>query len=300
MKNLIRNILLEQLLIENRKQKLTDYWVSTLKKGKYSYKSEEDIRNEVDTVINYLSTYDPSTNNKYLGWFLKQVYDYGMSMFDSQMHEDVKYYNDNLNRITPEFLETLKGLQHLSVSYRVDEPKILKNPKDINSFSVKYSLNFFNKVLQDFKTKSQLKKEDEESKKVVKLYESPDVLVVSPLTVQSSCKYGAGTKWCTAAKEENAFDYYNKFSLLVYVIPKHPITPGTKLAIQIPFNQRTHGYDFNAFNERDELLPKSFDMYQLLMMYVRDKNNEPMARDCSEIEGSIWNYYFQREEEINS
>ena len=43
-----------------------------------------------------------------------------------------------------------------------------------------------------------------------KVYESPEWLVVVPLTREAACLYGKGTQWCTAAEtSDNYFDYYN-------------------------------------------------------------------------------------------
>ena len=135
------------------------------------------------------------------------------------------------------------------------------------------------------------------NEKIIKLYESPHVLVVVPLTTEASCRYGATTKWCTAAREENAFEHYNKFNVLIYVIPKNPVTPDTKLAIQIPFKQTAPaGYHFTAYNEKDEIIPSAFDMDEILMMYVRDENNNPLPMEVNDIISEIWHYFFQKSE----
>lgn len=296
MTNIVKNIILEQLLFENRKQKITDYWISALEKSglnlRYHYTDTT-----IKTVIDYLSTQDPSNANKYLDWLTKQVFGNQVSMFSAKMHAELDYYHKNLHRITPDFLNYLRNLENVGLSYATDEKKILKNPKDINSFSNTDSLKFFNENLINFKTKGQLSKEEIESKKVIKLYESPHVSVVVPLTMEASCRYGAGTKWCTAARQENAFEHYNKFNVLIYVIPKNPITPGVKLAIQIPLKQTAPaGYHFRAYDEKDHLIPSKFDMYEILMMYIRDKDNNPLPMEAQDVEKEIWHYFFQQSE----
>ena len=43
-----------------------------------------------------------------------------------------------------------------------------------------------------------------------RVYESPEWLVIVPLTREAACLYGKGTQWCTAAEtSDNYFDYYN-------------------------------------------------------------------------------------------
>lgn len=59
-------------------------------------------------------------------------------------------------------------------------------------------------------------------KQVIKLYESSDWLVIKPLSWNSSRKYGANTKWCTASEQEP--DYYYKYAkkgILIYAINKN-------------------------------------------------------------------------------
>jgi len=69
---------------------------------------------------------------------------------------------------------------------------------------------------------SDLKIVDKElEKQVLKLMETDEWLVLKPLSYQASVKYGSGTKWCTASKNES--DYYFRYSkrgILIYYINK--------------------------------------------------------------------------------
>jgi hypothetical protein len=57
------------------------------------------------------------------------------------------------------------------------------------------------------------KYEDDDTIKV--LYEGKYGKLIIPLTIESSCKYGKGTKWCTAATEaDNYFEEYTRFGPL--------------------------------------------------------------------------------------
>lgn len=47
-------------------------------------------------------------------------------------------------------------------------------------------------------------KDDEKSKDVTKLYEDKDLLVIAANTWEASCKYGAGTKLCTTARNNSS------------------------------------------------------------------------------------------------
>ena len=53
-------------------------------------------------------------------------------------------------------------------------------------------------------------------KQVHKMYEDDEWLVLRPLTRESSVKYGAGTKWCTAStNEEYQFYRYTRRGILI-------------------------------------------------------------------------------------
>jgi len=55
-------------------------------------------------------------------------------------------------------------------------------------------------------------------KKIV--MEDTDYIVLKPLNVFASRKYGASTKWCTSSKEPKTFYEYSKNGILLYIIPK--------------------------------------------------------------------------------
>jgi len=52
------------------------------------------------------------------------------------------------------------------------------------------------------------------------VYEDSEWKIVIPHTEEASCIYGAHTKWCTAGRENNMFDYYNQKGPLYISINK--------------------------------------------------------------------------------
>ena len=77
------------------------------------------------------------------------------------------------------------------------------------------------------------------------VYEDPRFFVVNPLTHDSSCYYGRGTKWCTAADTDYQFNNYNKDGKLFYILDKTKSTsdPFYKIAILQKFNGDKTVYD---------------------------------------------------------
>ena len=71
----------------------------------------------------------------------------------------------------------------------------------------------------DFMSNSE--KEKEGKKGAEKAFEDGSWLVIIPRTEEASCYYGKGTQWCTAARENNQFEHYNKHGELLILINKH-------------------------------------------------------------------------------
>ncbi len=91
--------------------------------------------------------------------------------------------------------------------------------KDINKYN-NFTLADAIKTHKE-KSKSQQKKVDVSGAE--KIYEDSNILIVKPLTYEASCKYGAGTRWCTTmANEPRYFNQYGKGAdqALYYIILK--------------------------------------------------------------------------------
>jgi len=129
-----------------------------------------------------------------------------------------KYADFILDRLV-KFYNLTPGTTHIQDA--IDDVKefdrIGKNleKKDINQYQ---SLGELSMELKDYTSKSQERKAESDAKKI---YEDSRVLIVRPLSHKASCKYGAGTKWCTTEKSPGYFDKYtSKGQALYYIIMK--------------------------------------------------------------------------------
>ena len=222
------NFLLEELLLENR--------IDDVKK-KYP---------EIDSItIEQLASRDPSGNNKYLDWMVKQ------KKLGPIMPTIIKYVNlfhKNVNKLTKEFFDELIKEKKWEWMLTDNSPiakifqKIYKSPKDINNYE-DFDMTVSILTAADSKlTKSEIKKLEANV-----LYNSDDLLIMIPKSHRASCYYGAGTKWCTTNKEsDNYFNNYTKKGTLIYVInKKEPETnPWYKTAFLIEKeNGKVQAYD---------------------------------------------------------
>jgi|LakMenE18May11ns_1017448.scaffolds.fasta_scaffold9953368_2 hypothetical protein len=190
----------------------------------------DDIKNKYKTVpaeiIDSLSEDDPSGNNKYLEFLVKN-YSKTSTLFNDNLIQTVQDFHKNLSKIDAEllkdiakrenFIPYLDPLESSPVGKTIK--KVYKAPKDIMSYFGTGGISLMETLVKYAKqklTKSEVKKLEANI-----LYDSPDLLIVIPESHRASCYYGAGTKWCTTNKESDShFRSYTRKGTLFYVIQK--------------------------------------------------------------------------------
>jgi len=77
------------------------------------------------------------------------------------------------------------------------------------------------------------------------VYDDGKLFVVNPLDYKSSCYYGKGTKWCTAAETDTQFKKYNEDGKLFYIIDRTKPTsdPLYKVALLRKFDGEKKYFD---------------------------------------------------------
>jgi hypothetical protein len=144
-----------------------------------------------------------------------------VEMIDMGFNE--KYVNElseKLNRTQQHFVGELisefgyRDTRSINKFIELNERGLIEN-KDVTSY----------KTMEDVLNQisiAEIKSIDKELEKLVlKLHDDGEWLIIKPLTYESSKKYGAGTRWCTAAESED-YQFYNYTSRgnLIYTINK--------------------------------------------------------------------------------
>jgi hypothetical protein len=236
---LVRKIISEQILLEGRVEDAKSFVIKdfqdllipqSYKEGK---KMPEWFKGLVDS--------DPSGNQKYLMWALKEIkkttgkfhpFNY-TSMLIEMLITGINNFHNLQNKLTKENIDkvvawsAISNPKEFSISYGAPSPyfkfrypiveleNIMKNPKDINSYYDHYLLFEITNAIKQLPSKGDIKKES------IKLMDNDYWLAIVPTTHRSSCTYGAGTRWCTTAKEDTQFNsYQSNTSSLFYFIPK--------------------------------------------------------------------------------
>jgi len=148
------------------------------------YMEDFDIQ-VLDAVLN--DPFTKSTNYKYADWILDNL-------------------EFNSLPLVMEVLELVKQFDRIGKNLEI---------KDLNQYPDVVELR---EAIENYASKSQRKKIESEA---IKIYEDDRVLIVKPMSHAASCKYGAGTKWCTT---QSSPGYYHKYTstgnALYYVIIK--------------------------------------------------------------------------------
>jgi hypothetical protein len=140
----------------------------------------------------------------------------------------------------------------------------------------------------------------EYSKQVSVELETEKWLVVRPLTYEASLKYGASTRWCTAAKHNpNQFFRYTENGVLIYCINRDT---GVKTAFHCWIDSHSKKpYDISFWNSGDDRIDsllsdldgEAMDVLKKIIISSDVKSNK-------EIGGEFWSKSYENnlEEEI--
>jgi hypothetical protein len=166
-----------------------------------------DFEEEIDRA----NSSDPTPTKKYIEWAAKQI----------AGGEDV---DDVIDAFT-EFHDNL--------------PRIAK--KDIYQYKTVKDVMDALSALGQSKAVEKAAKRAKAKKDAVYLFHDDQYLLVHPFSMEASCHYGLGTKWCISAKMSNYFDNYSKDNRFFYfVIDKNapPKSKWSKVAIVLEKGNR--------------------------------------------------------------
>lgn len=186
--------------------------------------------------IDRMFSIDPTSHGKYSEWiskYLISALQFGeFNNIEKMINDIIPPFDKNYQKINDDVIDSFKDnlKERLDNIYSNEVEKIIKNPKDINSYSKPYYILIMLDVLSNIKTR--LEKEKLAKKDVDKIFEDSNYLVVRPLSYESSCYYGRETKWCTAATNNRGnYDKYTRNGILYYFIDKK--YPRDKVALYL-------------------------------------------------------------------
>jgi len=182
------------------------------------------------SILTKIEETDPTKNKNYVQWLVRTYSNNTMPLED--VVSTIADYLDKFHK--------LKIKRHL------------KNA-DIGQYSN------FDDFMNEIDTFPNDLIDDDEGKKkkynAEKIYDENGILVIHPLDREASCRYGRGTRWCTAStRGHNYFDSYNRKGPLYMLIPRRPNHAGEKYQF--------HFEDGVVADEKDDYLNNA-QLYKL-------------------------------------
>ena len=200
-------------------------------------------------------------------YFLINEYNSSKENLDKLTNKELNQIFDILDNVPYDVRNALKSFIPLNERGLIDN-------KDITSYkNVQEVLKQV--ALAEFKAISK-----ELERQIHKVYEDDNWLVLRPLSRESSMKYGAGTKWCTASDSDD-YQYWNYTGrgILIYTINKKT---GQKVATFKNLS-KDHDHELSFWNEIDTRIDSyEANLPQNIMSHIfeelkSDKTNRAMS-----------------------
>jgi hypothetical protein len=188
----------------------------------------------IDAILAILERGDPTPNKEYTQAIAK-MYGNGLSKA-----EDV--------------VSTLAD--YLAKFDKLKRRKKIQPPR--NDFNRYKSLEDFMDVVDEYPDE-EAESKPEEKKNATELYRDNQLIVTIPNDVEAACYYGQGTRWCTAGKNNNMYDYYTRGDRPLYVIiPRQQAYPGEKYQFHFETKQFMNEQDRQIGDDGMKKLVKRF------------------------------------------
>jgi hypothetical protein len=213
-------------------------------------------------LVRLISKLDPSKTNK-LTPFMVKVFKKRMVDFEKEITQEEGIYGLRYEYVNSKMSDA-SGFEKLILTWVIDQFRaenieILKEFNEVldkglvdqNDISKYENFEDITNQLSVARTKDLLKKS---RKEISVVYEDDEIMMIKPLSFEASLKYGAGTKWCTAMKNEPEYFYrYSKNGILIYLINKET---GRKFGCH---SERYNDNRVQIYNEIDQVID-SFHM----------------------------------------
>jgi hypothetical protein len=192
----------------------------------------------LDHLLSRIELADPTKNKQYVPWLVRMYLNTPHLKFEDAVSKTTeplgKFYklvqkkqipqpNNDIGRI-----KDLAGLVRLVDQY----PDVEDKPKDVDRGQAK------------------------------PYYDDADIRVIIPEDQTAACYYGQGTKWCTAAQNNNMFSRYHQEGEMYIIIPKKPAYPGEKYQFHFQTKQfmdeKDHRVNLSKLRARLPQLAKVF------------------------------------------
>jgi hypothetical protein len=179
--------------------------------------------------VDIVNMMDISKTNKYSDMIMRVLVNHQSTLrydeYDIKHSREFLIQTFNIDTEGMDDVSIILMRQKLDIFNRQDL-QMIRNFMSLNEAKVLGGIDVSTvKTLQDihnYTSLASLKSIGKEFRKQVKIdYEDSEWMILRPFSFEASCKYGAGTKWCTTSDSNpDHFFRYTKNGVLIYVINK--------------------------------------------------------------------------------
>ena len=184
-------------------------------------------------ILDTLESADPTKNKNYVQWLAR-----------TYINND-----DSLEDVESTVADFLDKFHRLKIKHHLENNDIGQY-KDFDTF-----MNDMEKYPNDLIDDDAGKKKQYNADII---YDEKGILIVRPNDKEASCRYGRGTRWCTAAtRGYNYFDSYTSRGPLYMFMPRKPNYPGEKY--QFHFEDGVVADEKDAYLSQNQLIKLASD-----------------------------------------
>jgi len=182
---------------------------------------ESELQEFISRKLEQVEKADPTSNNQYTEWLVRRYIDGSISRFEDALSTWADFLHE---------YHTLKIHRQLP-----------QQIADINRFKGRDSalrlMLRINTLYDEFQT-ARNEKEVMPKGDAKEILNNSEVRIIIPNDEASACYYGQGTRWCTAAKNNNMFGGYSSHNHPLFILlPKNPTHDGEKYQVHLRENE---------------------------------------------------------------
>ena len=171
----------------------------------------------VVAILKLFEDVDPTPNKQYTEWLVRRYIDGSIVRFEDVLST----WADLLNEF------------HRLKTRRLLPPELM----DINKFKTEQDLKQLHKSVLDIFNSTDEKVEVQKGEST-EILNNSEVRIIIPEDQKAACYYGQGTRWCTAAKNNNMFGGYSSHNHPLFILlPKNPTHDGEKYQVHLLENE---------------------------------------------------------------
>jgi len=182
---------------------------------------ESELQEFISRKLEQVEKADPTPNKQYTEWLVRRYIDGSISRFEDALSTWADFLHE---------YHTLKIHRQLP-----------QQIADINRFKGRDSalrlMLRINTLYDEFQT-ARNEKEVMPKGDAKEILNNSEVRIIIPNDEASACYYGQGTRWCTAAKNNNMFGGYSSHNHPLFILlPKNPTHDGEKYQVHLLENE---------------------------------------------------------------